>query len=211
MNNAYLFYSNNCPLSKQVLTLIQQTQLSLQIVYFDVDIPNTKIPNGVTQTPTLVIKNYHTLLIGNTIVEYIISKQPQQEPMTQQQEHMTQQQEPISNPLETIRQSRQTLPPISSQNSSIQHNNNNIKDSMPPPSQEPLGMDMGDDNFSSLDGSNNLDSNMFSMIQDKNDTTQPLPPQLTSESTNVKTDDLSNRFEQLQRERETLMPPIQRS
>lgn len=59
-----LFYSNNCPFSKQIIELIVANQLSSHFKLISVEDPNIKIPPIITNVPTLIIKNVNRPLIG---------------------------------------------------------------------------------------------------------------------------------------------------
>lgn len=59
-----LFYSNNCPFSKEILNLIIKNQITNHFKLICIEDKNIKIPPFITNVPTLVVKNVNKPLIG---------------------------------------------------------------------------------------------------------------------------------------------------
>lgn len=66
----YLFVSNQCPHSRQILTQIRNTQLATTLNVINIDDPRIQIPNFVQCVPTLYLPTKRQVLTEKHLIQY---------------------------------------------------------------------------------------------------------------------------------------------
>uniref|UniRef100_A0A6C0LYQ3 Glutaredoxin domain-containing protein n=1 Tax=viral metagenome TaxID=1070528 RepID=A0A6C0LYQ3_9ZZZZ len=69
--SALLFYSNKCEYCQQLLKTIKDNHLT-GFKFIDVD--KIRVPDSITQVPTLAIKSYNKPLVGKQVFDWIESQ-----------------------------------------------------------------------------------------------------------------------------------------
>ena len=67
----YLFYSNYCQYSKELLKLIIDNNFNTYFKFICIDDDNIKIPDLITNVPSIIINNINKVLMGNEAFEWV--------------------------------------------------------------------------------------------------------------------------------------------
>ena len=67
----YLFYSNFCQYSNELLKLIIDNNLKNQFKFICIEDNNVNIPSFITSVPSIIVNNINKLLVGNEAFEWI--------------------------------------------------------------------------------------------------------------------------------------------
>ena len=91
--NEIFFYSEQCPASANIAKIIDGTQLNIAKVSYEKY--SSKYPPFITNIPCIYVKDTHTIINNNNIIQYIERKTSQSDhskaaPQTRQAPHQQQ-------------------------------------------------------------------------------------------------------------------------
>ena len=66
----YLFVSNQCPHSRQILNQLRNTQISKNLNVINIDDPRIQIPNFIQCVPTLYLPDKRQVLTEQHLIQY---------------------------------------------------------------------------------------------------------------------------------------------